>query len=151
MTPAFRPAARAVAFLCAIAVGVVLSAAPPDAAAEVRAVLDAQVAAWNHGDLEGYMAGYWRSPDLEFYSGSTITRGWQQTLDRYRKRYQGDGREMGTLSFTNLRVDVLAPGAAIVSGEWRLDMKSAPAPHGLFTLVVRKFAEGWRIVHDHSS
>jgi ketosteroid isomerase-like protein len=151
MTPAFRPAARAVAFLSVVFVGVGLSAAPPEAAAEVRAVLDAQVAAWNHGDLEGYMAGYWRSPELEFYSGSTITRGWQQTLDRYRKRYQGDGHEMGTLSFGNVRVDVVAPDAAIVSGEWRLEMKSGPPPHGLFTLVVRKFADGWRIVHDHSS
>src|SRR5260221_1677787 len=124
MTSAFRPVARAVAFLAAVGIGAVLSAATPDSAAEVRAVLDAQVAAWNHGDLEGYMAGYWRSSELEFYSGATITRGWQQTLERYRKRYPGEGHEMGTLSFSNVRVDIVAPDAAVVSGEWRLDTKS---------------------------
>jgi beta-aspartyl-peptidase (threonine type) len=151
MTRAFRPAARAVVLLAAVAIAMGLSVATPDPATDVRAVLDAQVAAWNHGDLEGYMAGYWRSPELEFYSGTTITRGWQPTLERYRKRYQGAGREMGTLTFTNVRIDVVAPDAAVVSGEWRLEMKSGPPPHGLFTLIVRKFAEGWRIVHDHSS
>ena len=146
-----RPVSRVLALLATLAMTLGLNAASPDPAAEVRAVLDAQVAAWNHGDLEAYMAGYWKSPELEFYSGATVTRGWQPTLDRYRKRYQGDGKEMGQLAFANIRIDVVSPDVAIVSGEWHLDMKNGPAPHGLFTLIVRRFTEGWRIVHDHSS
>src|SRR3954468_6240197 len=70
----------------------------------IRAVMDAQVAAWNKGDLEGYMNGYWRSPDLEFYSGTTITKGWDATLERYKKRYQQGGHEMGTLDFSDLDI-----------------------------------------------
>lgn len=120
-------------------------------AADIRAVLDAQVAAWNRGDLEAYMAGYWHSPELEFYSGSTITRGWQQTLDRYRKRYQSDGREMGTLTFTELHIEPLDGKTAFVTGRWQLAMKKGESPNGLFTLLLRRFDNGWKIVHDHSS
>jgi beta-aspartyl-peptidase (threonine type) len=121
-----------------------------DDAAAIRAVLDAQVAAWNRGDLEGYMAGYWKSPELTFFSGSTITHGWQPTLDRYRKRYQSEGKEMGTLTFSELRFDV-AGKTAIVRGRRALKMKSGDSPNGLFTVILRRFNEGWRIVHDHSS
>jgi len=119
--------------------------------ADIRAVLDAQVAAWNRGDLESYMAGYWHSPELEFYSGATITRGWQQTLDRYRKRYQSGGREMGTLTFSELRIEPIDSRNAFVTGRWQLAMKKGESPNGLFTLLLRKFDDGWKIVHDHSS
>ena len=68
--------------------------------AAVRAVLQAQVEAWNHHDLAGFMAGYWNSPELTFFSGATETHGWQPTLERYRNRYQAEGRAMGTLSFS---------------------------------------------------
>lgn len=119
--------------------------------ADIQKVLDAQVAAWNRGDLEAYMAGYWHSPELEFYSGSTITRGWQQTLDRYRKRYQSDGREMGTLTFSELHIEPIDGKSAFVTGRWQLAMKKGESPNGLFTLLLRKFDDGWKIVHDHSS
>ena len=69
-----------------------------DPPAAVRALLDAQVEAWNRGDLEGFMAGYWRSPELVFCSGATVTKGWDATLERYRQRYQAEGREMGRCS-----------------------------------------------------
>jgi beta-aspartyl-peptidase (threonine type) len=117
----------------------------------VRQLLDKQVAAWNHHDLEGFMAGYWKSPELTFFSGGTVTTGWQPTLERYRKRYQGEGHEMGTLRFTDIRVDLLGSDAAFVRGGWELTLSSGKQPHGLFTLVLRKFPEGWRVVHDHSS
>jgi beta-aspartyl-peptidase (threonine type) len=118
---------------------------------DIRTVLDAQVAAWKRGDLESYMAGYWHSPELEFYSGATITRGWQQTLDRYRKRYQSGGREMGTLTFSELRIEPIDGNNAFVTGRWQLAMKKGESPNGLFTLLLRKFDGGWKIVHDHSS
>lgn len=129
----------------------VLAAAKIDETAVIRGVLDAQVAAWNRGDLEGYMAGYWNSPELTFFSGSTITHGWQPTLERYRKKYQGEGREMGRLTFTELQIEMLGPDSAVARGRWKLDMKSGDAPNGLFTVLLRKFDVGWRIVHDHSS
>ena len=62
---------------------------------EIRAVLDAQVAAWNAGKIEEFMKGYWRSQDLSFFSGGTKLSGWDSTLERYRKNYQSEGREMG--------------------------------------------------------
>jgi beta-aspartyl-peptidase (threonine type) len=117
----------------------------------IRSLLSTQVDAWNRGDLEGFMAGYWKSPELSFISGTTETRGWQPTLDRYRKKYQGEGKEMGKLDFFDLRVEMLAPDAAFVRGHWHLRMKDGKEPGGLFTLILRKFPEGWRIIHDHTS
>ena len=110
-----------------------------DDAAAVRGLLDAQVAAWNRGDLEGYMAGYWNSPDLVFQSGSTVTRGWQATLERYRKRYQAEGKEMGQLAFEDVDVLALGPDAAMARGGWRLRMKDGTEPHGLFTVILLVF------------
>ena len=118
---------------------------------DVQQVLNAQVQAWNDHDLETFMRGYWNSPELTFFSGDQVFRGWDQALDRYRKRYQGEGREMGTLAFENLNVDRLAPTAAVVRGEWHLTMSDGKTPHGLFTLIFRKFPEGWKIIHDHTS
>ena len=126
-----------------------LAAEKPERA--VRAVLDAQVAAWNRGDLDAYMNGYWRSPELTFYSTGTVTKGWDSTLERYRKRYQSEGNEMGKLAFTELHITVLGNDAALVRGGWQLTTTSGKNPGGLFTLVVRKFPGGWRIVHDHTS
>ena len=117
---------------------------------QIRGVLDAQVAAWNRGDLEGFMTGYWRSPKLSFYSGANKLAGWQETLDRYRQRYKGDGREMGQLEFSDIEVDALGSNSAFVRGRWHLKMGSGEAG-GLFTLIFRRFSQGWKIVHDHTS
>jgi ketosteroid isomerase-like protein len=115
----------------------------------IRAVLDAQAAAWNRGDVEGYMDGYDRSPKTEFVGGDSITRGWQEVLDRYKKKY--DTREkMGTLTFSDLEITVLGNDAALVLGRWRLQ-RANDQPHGTFTLLFRKTKSGWKIVHDHTS
>ena len=115
----------------------------------VRAVLDAQSAAWNRGDIEGYMDGYARSAKTVFISGDTVTRGWQTVLDRYKKRY--DTREkMGTLTFSDLEITPIGASAAIVLGSWRLQ-RANDEPHGKFTLLFRRTKQGWRIVHDHTS
>jgi ketosteroid isomerase-like protein len=126
------------------------AAREPRAVREIRAVLDRQVEAWNRRDLEGFMSGYWRSPQLSFYSVSAKTSGWQQTLDRYRERYQSAGREMGTLDFSEVQIEMLGPASAYVRGRWHLKM-SASEPGGLFTLIVRKIDGAWKIVHDHTS
>jgi len=117
----------------------------------IRSVIEDQQAAWNRQDLEAFMAGYWNSPELTFFSGGHESKGWQAALDRYRKNYQGAGHEMGKLEFQNLRIDMLGPEAALVRGEFRLTMSDGKTPHGLFTLVLRKFPAGWKIIHDHSA
>jgi beta-aspartyl-peptidase (threonine type) len=135
------------------AAGASLAAEPPggETKAAVRAVLDAQVEAWNRGDLEGFMAGYWRSPELVFCSGATLTKGWQATLEGYRKRYQAEGREMGRLRFDAVEVLPTGPDAAAARGAFRLRMSDGQEPHGLFTLLLRRIDGAWRIVHDHTS
>jgi beta-aspartyl-peptidase (threonine type) len=124
--------------------------ATADVKLAVQRVLDDQVAAWNRGDLEGFMAGYWNSPDLTFFSGGDRTSGWQATIERYRKRYQGGGNEMGKVSFSDLQIEPLGPGGAFVRGRWKV-VNSKKTVGGLFTLIFKKNADGWRIVHDHTS
>lgn len=122
-----------------------------ESAAAIRKVMDAQVAAWNSHDLEGFMAGYWNSPELTFFSGGTVSHGWQAALDRYRKSYRATGKEMGKLEFQDLQVEMLGPQSAFVRGRFVLTMSDGKQPRGLFTVVFREFPEGWRIIHDHSS
>src|SRR3989449_5576041 len=117
--------------------------------AAIRAVLNAQAAAWNRGDIEGYMDGYDRSPDTVFVSGDHINRGWQTVLDRYKKNY--DSREkMGFLTFSDIEINILGKEAAVVLGRWHLK-RANDEPHGMFTLLFRKTKSGWKIVHDHTS
>jgi len=117
--------------------------------AAVRAVLDAQVAAWNRGDIEEFMKGYERAETIVFVSGDNVTRGWQTVMDRYKKNY--DSREkMGTLAFTELEIKPLSSFYATAVGRWQLT-RAGDTPHGRFTLIFRRTAEGWRIVHDHTS
>jgi ketosteroid isomerase-like protein len=119
--------------------------------AAIRQLLDAQVAAWNRGDLEGYMAGYWNSQELTFSSGATETAGWKPTLERYRQHYKKAGRQMGHLEFSHIRIEAFGEQMAFAGGRWRLKMPDNSTRTGLFTLMLRRFPEGWRIVHDHSS
>jgi beta-aspartyl-peptidase (threonine type) len=147
---------KPVVFLAALSTLFAHSAAPArekgadEARRAILQVLEAQQSAWNKGDLPGFMQGYWKSDRLTFFSGSNRTAGWQATLDRYRQRYQGEGREMGKLTFADLEVEMLGPDSALVRGRWQLRLK-ASNPGGLFTLILRRFPEGWRIVHDHTS
>lgn len=127
-----------------------LAAADDSPEAAVRSLLEAQQTAWNRGDLEGFMAGYWNSPELTFYSGRDKQQGWQATLARYKARYQSAGKEMGHLTFSELSVESLGPDCALARGRWKVELKDQTLD-GLFTLVVRKKPEGWRIVHDHTS
>jgi beta-aspartyl-peptidase (threonine type) len=116
----------------------------------IQKVLDDQVVAWNKGDLEGFMQGYWQSPELSFFSGGNKTAGWQATLERYRKKYQGEGKEMGKLAFRELSIELLGADHAVVKGRWQLKLKNETVS-GLFTLICRNLKDGWRIVHDHTS
>jgi ketosteroid isomerase-like protein len=140
---------------CAVVSGQAQLTAKPkaklDASAAIRAVLDAQVAAWNAGQLEEFMVGYWRASALTFVSGGRKLQGWDATLDRYRKTYQADGKEMGKLAFKDLDIELLGPTAAFVRGQFHLKMSDGQELGGRFTLIFRKFKNGWKIVHDHTS
>jgi ketosteroid isomerase-like protein len=122
-----------------------------DGKAAVEQVLRTQQDAWNRHDLDAFMGGYWNSPELTFFSGATERHGWQETMDRYKATYQSPGHEMGKLDFSHLHIDMLGPNAAFVRGEWHLTMSDGKTPHGLFTLIFRRFPDGWKIVHDHTS
>jgi ketosteroid isomerase-like protein len=115
---------------------------------DIVAVMNTQSAAWNRGDIEGFMQGYWNSDKLVFVS-SRVTRGWQPTLDNYKRTYPTK-EAMGTLTFSDLEVTVLSNDAAVVLGSWSLQ-RANDNPKGKFTLIFRKFKEGWRIVHDHTT
>ena len=115
----------------------------------IRKILDGQTAAWNRGDIDGFMAGYWKSDKLEFVGGASVTRGWQATLDRYKKNYDTSDK-MGTLSFSDLEFTQISKDAAFIVMTWSI-ARAKDNPHGKSTLLFRKFKEGWRIVVDHSS
>jgi ketosteroid isomerase-like protein len=112
-------------------------------------VLDAQVAAWNRGDIAGFVDGYWKSEKLTFVTSRGVTRGWQGLLERYRRSYP-DAKAMGRLSFNELEITVLSGDAAVVLGRWQLD-REKDQPQGHFTLVMRRVDGAWRVAHDHTT
>lgn len=115
----------------------------------IRKVMDEQIVAWNKGDIDGFMQGYWKSENLIFVSGDNVRRGWQTVTDNYKKSYN-TREKMGVLSFTDLEIMILSKDSAKVLGSWKV--KHEPKDdQGKFTLIFRKFKEGWRIVHDHTS
>ena len=127
--------------------GSAVAATPADA---ITAVLNAQTAAWNRGDLEAFMQGYWNSPDVVFTSRGRVRRGWQATLNSYREHYGTSPESMGRLEFSDLEVHPLAPNVAWVLGRWTLSGGDADST-GVFTLLFSRIAGSWRIVMDHSS
>jgi uncharacterized protein (TIGR02246 family) len=118
--------------------------------AAVRAVIEAQQAAWNRGDIEGFMDGYAREETTTFISGDSVTRGWRTVLERYRARYDSRAK-MGTLTFSEIELKPLSPFYTLAAGRWQLTLESGQTPRGRFTLIFRRTAAGWRIVHDHTS
>ncbi len=115
----------------------------------VRGVLAEQAAAWNRGDVDGFLAGYWNSEKTVFAGSQGIIHGWLAVRERYRKNYP-DRKAMGTLAFSDLEVTALCPGAALAVGKWHLDREAGPVG-GVFSLVLRKFPDGWRVIADHTS
>lgn len=112
-------------------------------------VLSTQQNAWNKGDIDAYMQGYWKSDSLVFVGSSAPVHGWQSTLDRYKNHYP-DKAAMGQLTFTILKVDVLDDTNAFVLGGWNLK-REKDTPGGYFTLWFKKIDGVWVIVCDHTS
>ena len=115
----------------------------------IRSLLEAQVRQWNKGRIEGYMIGYWESDSLVFLGKDGPTYGFAAAVDRYRKAYP-DTEAMGELTSTILRIQLLCPEYAYITGRWSLNRK-AGAKSGSYTLLMRKIDGNWVIIEDHSS
>jgi L-asparaginase / beta-aspartyl-peptidase len=126
---------------------------PPDThdadRAAITSVLKAQQTAWNRGDVDAFLKGYWESPELTFSGSNGVSRGWDGVLSRYKKNYP-DRAAMGELNFSDLEFRFLGSDAALVLGKWHLKREIGDIG-GVFTLVWQKFPEGWKIIHDHTS
>ena len=120
----------------------------PDKVA-IQAILEAQQKAWNNGDIDEFLEGYWRSPELTFSGSSGVSRGWDGVLARYKKNYP-DRAAMGGLDFSEIEFRFLGPDAALVLGKWHLKREKGDIG-GVFTLVWQRFPKGWKIIHDHTS
>lgn len=143
-----RPRCLTICFLVAAVFGSTsIRAAEPKS--EIEAVIHAQQEAWNRGDIDGFMNGYWKSEETVFVSGDEVTRGWQKVLDRYKTKYS-DRAKMGSLTFSDLEIKPLSEDSGVALGSWKL-RRANDEPHGRFTLIFRHFPEGWKIVHDHTS
>ena len=123
--------------------------APKSDREAITAVLNAQESAWNRGDLDAFLVGYWHSPDLTFSGSNGVARGWDGVLARYKKNYP-DKAAMGQLDFSELEFRFLGPDAALVLGRWHLRRENDDLG-GVFSLVWQRFPEGWKIIHDHTS
>jgi len=116
--------------------------------AEIQTVLERQKEAWNAKNLEGFLAYYWNSEKLTFQSGNNRLHGWNELLGRYKKNYSGEN--WGNLDFTDLEIHVLSKDAAYVLGRWKVTAKDS-SKDGVFTIILRRISDGWRIIHDHTS
>jgi ketosteroid isomerase-like protein len=117
--------------------------------AAITTVLNAQQAAWNRGDVDAFLVGYWHSPELTFSGSNGVSRGWDGVMARYKKNYP-DRAAMGQLDFSELEFRFLGRDAALVLGRWHLKRDKGDIG-GVFSLVWQRFPEGWKIVHDHTS
>lgn len=114
----------------------------------IRELLHKQELAWNAGNIDIFMEGYWKSDSLKFI-GTAITKGWNATLQRYKTTYP-DRDKMGELKFTFYEFRFIGNDACLVTGRYRLKRK-ADEPTGMFTLLLRKMEGRWVIVYDHTS
>ena len=116
---------------------------------EVRNVLAKQNAAWNRGDVDAFMVGYWENDSLMFIGKSGVTYGYKNTLANYKRNYP-DTTAMGKLTFTLIQVKPLSPDYFHVTGKYYLTRTIGDAS-GHFTLMFRKINGKWVIISDHSS
>ena len=105
--------------------------------------------AWNRGDFRGYMAGF-KNPDVIFVSGGKFQDGWQGTLDHYIRDYGGSAERRGQLHFYNMKVDLLAPDAAMLVGQYRLT-RGTRVSEGVNTRLFRKIRGRWLVTMNHVS
>ena len=141
--------------LIAFLLAALISAQPVSAAnssseqSAILSVIARMEAAWNRGDFPGYMAGF-KNPDVTFVSGGKFQQGWQGTLDHYVRDYGGSEERRGKLHFYNMKVDMLAPDAAMLVGQYRLE-RGQRVTEGVNTRLFRKTGGTWLITMNHVS
>lgn len=118
--------------------------------ATVRAALDSSARAWNAGDLEGFLAVYRRDSTTTYVGAGGLVTGYEGIRGRYAPLF-APGAERDSLRFEDFTVREIADGVAVGTARWILHRDGRTVDAGPFTLVLRRFQEGWRIVHDHSS
>jgi hypothetical protein len=118
-------------------------------AKKILAILERQTAAWNSGDINQFMNGYWENDSLMFIGKSGVTYGWTNTLNNYKKGYP-DTAAMGQLSFTLIQVKKLSKKYYHITGKWFLK-RSIGDVGGHYTLLFQKINGRWVIIADHSS
>ena len=116
---------------------------------EILKVMTDQQTAWNNGNIDGYMQGYWKNDSLLFIGSKGPTYGWQKTLDNYKKSYPNK-EKMGILEFSDIQVKMLGKKHAYVFGKWKL-VRTNDSPNGIYTLIFEKFKDGWKIISDHTN
>jgi ketosteroid isomerase-like protein len=116
---------------------------------EILKVMTDQQTAWNNGNIDGYMQGYWKNDSLLFIGSKGPTYGWQKTLDNYKKSYPNK-EKMGILEFSDIQVKILGKKHAYVFGKWKL-VRTNDSPNGIYTLIFQKFKNGWKIISDHTN
>ncbi|HYK75507.1 MAG TPA: DUF4440 domain-containing protein [Daejeonella sp.] len=136
-------------FLILLFLLIVVNSYAQDDRRQIFNLLEEQRQAWNQGNLEGYMQGYWQSDSLLFVGKSGPRYGWKNTLDNYKRGYP-DKETMGILTFDIREVRMMGNGYAFVLGAWHLKRKN-DEPAGFFTLFLRKIRGSWKIIADHSS
>ncbi len=115
-------------------------------------MMDKSQATWNRGDLAAFAADYEDSPDTTFVGKDVTHGGVAAVLARYQSHYP-NREAMGTLTYSELAIRVLSPELVLANGKYSLKRTAAGGGDatGRFTLVIRKTAKGWKIIHDHSS
>ena len=116
---------------------------------DILKVMTTQQIAWNNGDIDGFMKGYWKNDSLLFIGSKGPTYGWQKTLDNYKKSYPNK-EKMGILEFSDIKVKMLGKNYAYVFGKWKL-VRTNDSPNGIYTLIFQKFKDGWKIISDHTN
>jgi len=131
----------------ALVMSIVYSMSAEDPAKEIQSALDQQMQAWNNGNIEGYMKYYWNSEKLTFQSGDKRMMGWKTLLEMYKTKYSGEN--MGKLEFSDIVINKISSDYAYILGRWKVIRKDTK--EGVFTLIMKRLPDGWRIIHDHSS
>ncbi len=115
----------------------------------IKDVMDKQAISWSKGDIDGFMEGYWKSDSLRFLGRRGLTKGWQTTLDNYKKSYPNP-TAMGTLKFTHISFEPFNNNNMLVVGKWALH-REKDTLSGYYSLIWRKIDKNWKVVFDHTN
>jgi len=129
----------------------VMPAIEGDPAQDVRDAIARREADWNKGDLDGFLKAYSNAPNLVLQFGGERVDGFQAVSDWYQRVYKAEGRDMGRASFTSVEVETLGGDIALARGGWSHSLPNGSEPRGLFTIILRRFSDGWKIIHEHVS